>query len=134
MRNETNCPLFQVSTPRLLQHLKVMALAVAILTALCTTADAQQVLTADEISTEIVGHRLQSKKGIMSVTLQYAKDGSMTMKSRVGSGEGSWALSGNQLCATLTSGPRKGRECLTFTRQSDGRYQGSNGVRLTLTQ
>lgn len=114
------------------QTLKAMVLAVAILTAFSVKSDAQQSLTADEVSAQIVGHSFHGRKGILSVTLQYAKDGSMTMQTPIGSGAGTWVMSGSQLCVTLTSGPRKGSECLTFTRQSDGRYQGSNGIRLTL--
>ena len=127
-------PMRQKSAPSVLQCLKVIVLAVAILMAFCVKSEAQQFLTANEISTQIVGHQFQGKKGIMSVTLHYARDGSMTMQTPLGAGTGTWILSGNQLCVTLTSGPRKGSECLTFTRQSDGRYLGSNGIRLTLMQ
>ncbi|WP_324753927.1 hypothetical protein [Roseovarius sp. Pro17] len=122
------------SVSRVLQCLKVTVLAIAILTAFCVKSEAQELLTADQISTQIIGHRFQGKKGIMSVTLHYAEDGSMTMQTPIGSGRGTWRLSDNQLCVTLTSGPRKGSECLTFIRNPDGRYQGSNGVRLTLIQ
>ncbi len=122
------------SVSRVLQCLKVTVLAIAILTAFCVKSEAQQLLTAGQIATQIIGHRFQGRKGIMSVTLQYAEDGSLTMQTPIGSGKGTWTLLDNQLCVTLTSGPRKGSECLTFIRQSDGRYQGSNGVRLTLIQ
>ncbi len=125
-------PLRQRCAYGALQCLKIMVLTAAILTAFCVKTNAQQLLTGDQIETQIVGHRFQGRKGIMSVTLDYARDGSMTMQSPIGTGEGHWALSGDQLCVTLTSGPRKGHECLTFTHQSDGRYLGSNGIRLTL--
>ncbi|HEY9040122.1 MAG TPA: hypothetical protein VIN05_14410 [Roseovarius sp.] len=117
--------------PRLRRQTLVMALAAAILMPLCAAAGAEQALSADEISREIVGHEFQGRKGIMSVNLRYARDGTMTLKTPIGQGAGSWMISGNQLCVTLTSGPRKGQECLTFTRQPNGRYLGSNGIRLT---
>ncbi len=118
----------------LLQCLKIMLLAFSVLTASIGQSQAQQLLTADQISTQIIGHRFQGRKGIMSVTVHYAQDGSMSMQTPLGAGEGGWTVSGNQLCVTLISGPRKGAECLTFIRLPDGRYQGSNGVRLTLIQ
>ncbi len=116
----------------LLPRLKITALTFVIMAASIGQSEAQQLLTADQISAQIIGHRFQGRKGIMSVTLHYARDGSMSMQTPLGAGAGGWTISGNQLCVTLTSGPRKGAECLTFIRQPDGRYQGSNGVRLSL--
>lgn len=133
-RHRLRFSLRQASAPGALQWLKITALAVAILTGLCAKLSAQQMLTADEISAQIVGHSFQGKKGIFSVKLHYAKEGSVIMHTPIGSGEGTWVLSGNRLCVTLTSGPRKGSECLSFIRQPDGRYQGSNGIRLTLME
>lgn len=134
MTDEMSVAWRQIRAPRLLNRLKIATLAVAILPALYGAAAAQQLLTADEISTQIVGHKFQGRKGIMSVTLQYAKDGTMTLRTPIGPGGGNWIVSGNHLCVTLTSGPRKGSECLTFVRQPDGRYQGSNGIWLTLME
>jgi len=158
MMNRNTCPLVKISARQLLptkfigsctastmssadtrskdllQCLKITVLTFAILIPLCIEAKAEQPLSANDIRTQIVGHSFQGEKGIMSVSLDYATDGTVTMRSLIGSGKGSWELSGNQLCVTMLSGPRKGRECLAFIRQSDGSFRGSNGVRLTLTE
>jgi hypothetical protein len=119
---------------RLHKYLIITVLAFATLIAFGAEAKAEKILSANEIKTQIVGHSFQGKKGIMSVSLDYAMDGTVTMRSLIGSGKGSWILSGDQLCVTLLSGPRKGKECLTFTRKPDGSFRGSNGLRLILVE
>ncbi len=116
------------------QGLKLAVLVVAMLIAFCTDARAEQLLSAEDIQREIVGHSFQGRKGIMSVTLHYGRDGSVKMESPLGIGEGHWALSGNRLCVTLVTGPRKADECLTLISLSEGKYRASNGLRLTLKQ
>lgn len=116
------------------QCLKTAILVVAILIASCMDATAEQLLTAEDIKREIVGHSFQGRKGIMSVTMHYGQDGTVRMKSPLGTGEGHWTLVDNQLCVTLVTGPRKADECLTLTSLSKGEYSASNGLRLTLKQ
>ena len=118
----------------LLECLKATILAVAILIALCTDARAEQLLSAEDIKREIVGHSFAGRKGIMSVTLHYGRDGTVRMKSPLGTGHGHWTLSDNRLCVTLVTGSRKADECLTLIGLSEGEYRASNGLRLTLRQ
>ncbi|TDE37925.1 hypothetical protein [Antarcticimicrobium sediminis] len=111
--------------------MKTATLAVAILVAFCVEGNAQDLLSGPDIQSRIVGHSFHGKKGIMSVSLLYAEDGTVTMKAPMGTGAGTWALSDNRLCVKMLTGPRKMDDCLTFTRQSDGTYRASNGMRLT---
>lgn len=158
MMNQNTCPLGKISERQLLptrfivsctastmssadkrskdllQCLKITVLTFSILILLCIEAKAEQTLSENEIKTQIIGHSFKGKKGFMSVLLDYATDGTVTMRLPIGTGKGSWVLSGDQLCVTLLSGPRKGKECLTFIRQSDGTFRGSNGIRLTLVE
>lgn len=112
------------------QKLKIVPLAAAILIALCIKSNAQRSLSAAEIEDQIVGHSFQGKKGILSVSLHYAIDGTVTMRSPLGSGIGRWTLSNGRFCVKLETGPRKADECLTFVSQPDGAFQASNGMRL----
>ena len=118
----------------LLQCLKITILTIVILIPSTLEAKAEPPLSANDIRAEIIGNSFRGEKGIMSVSLNYATDGTMTMQSLIGSGKGNWDILGNQLCITMHSGLRKGRECLTFIRQSDGSFRGSNGVQLTLME
>ncbi|MBK0328840.1 hypothetical protein I5535_16250 [Rhodobacteraceae bacterium F11138] len=113
------------------QYLKIALLAAAILIALCMRSDAQEALSAAAIEDRIIGHAFQGRKGILSVSLQYGTDGAVTMRSPLGTGTGRWTLSGDQLCVKMETGLKKVNECLTFTRQTDGVYRASNGLRLT---
>ncbi len=114
----------------LAQCMKTGALAAAIVVAFCMGANAQEILSGAEIRTRIIGHGFQGRKGIMSVSLRYAEDGTVTMRSPVGRGKGTWTLSDNRLCVKIVTGPRKMDDCLAFTGQPDGTYHASNGLRL----
>lgn len=114
--------------------LKVAALGGAFLIAVGAQASAEQLLSGADIESQIVGHSFQGRKGILRVNLHYGQDGTVTMQSPIGTGKGTWSLSENRLCVTLVTGPRKGRECLTFTALSGKEYRASNGVRLTLRE
>ncbi len=122
------------NTAALARCVKTATLAVAILVAFCVEGSAQEVLSGSDIRSRIVGHSFHGKKGIMSVSLLYAEDGTVSMKAPMGTGTGTWALSDNQLCVKMLTGPRKMDDCLTFTRQPDGTYRASNGMRLTPTE
>ena len=114
--------------------MKITALVVGALVAVGTGVFAEQFLSAKDIESQIVGHDFQGRKGIMSVALHYGQDGTVTMRSPIGTGQGSWTLSGDQLCVKLVTGPRKVDECLTFISQSEGVYRASNGLQLTLSE
>ncbi len=122
-RREPLCPLPQL--------IKVVLLATAILIALCVRSDAQQTLSAAEIREEIVGRDLRGRKGIMSVSLRYAGDGTVAMRSPLGTGSGHWTVTGGRLCVRMETGPKQAEECLTIARQPDGTYRASNGLRLS---
>lgn len=124
----------QAPARHILQRVKIAALVVGISVAFCTKANSEQFLSAKDIESGIVGHSFQGRKGILSVKLHYGRDGTVTMRSPLGTGQGSWTLSGNRLCVKLVTGPRKVDECLTFIGQSDGEYRASNGLQLTLTE
>lgn len=115
----------------MLQNIKIIGLAGTIVIALCTQAQSQQLLTGDDVSNQIIGHSFKGRKGILSVTLRYEKDGTVVMQSPLGKGAGVWAILDNSLCVNLTDGPRKTNECLTFSRETGGTYRASNGMRLT---
>lgn len=117
------CPLPQI--------LKIALLSTAIMVAFCVRSDAQQMLSAAEIKEQIVGQGFQGRKGIMSVSLHYASDGTVTMRSPLGTGSGHWIISDDRLCVKMETGPKKADECLTIARQPDGTYRASNGLRLT---
>lgn len=118
----------------LLQCLKIVLMAAAVLIALCVGSDAQQSLSAAEIEERIVGHSFRGRKGILSVSLHYATDGTVTMRSPLGTGTGRWTLSGDRLCVKLETGPRKVDECLTFASRPNGVYRASNGLQLTAVE
>ena len=117
-----------------LQRMKITALVVGILVAFCTDASSEPLLSAQDIENRIIGHSFEGRKGFMSVALHYGRDGTVTMRSPLGTGHGGWVLSDNRLCVKLVTGPRKVDECLTFTSQADGRFIASNGLQLTLTE
>jgi len=115
----------------MLPYLRAMVLAVAILSVPGMAAKAEQLLSQEEIESQIIGQRFQGKKGILSVRVHYGRDGSVTLRSPIGTGAGRWTLADNRLCVNLSSGPRKTNECLSFIHQPDGSYRASNGLRLT---
>jgi len=114
----------------LAQCMKTGVLAAAIVVAFCMGANAQDILSGNEIRTRIIGHGFQGRKGIMSVSLRYAEDGTVNLRTPIGSGAGTWALSDDRLCVKIVTGPRKMDDCLSFTGQPDGTYRASNGLRL----
>lgn len=118
-----SCPLSQ--------YLRIGLQAAAILIALCMRSDAQETLSAAGIEDQIIGHAFQGRKGILSVSLHYGTDGTVTMRAPLGTGTGSWTLTGDRLCVKLETGPWKADECLGFTSKPDGTYRASNGMRLT---
>lgn len=135
MRREAWCNTARSPHPELVcplpQAFKVVLLATAILIALCVQSDAQQMLTATEIREQIIGHDLRGRKGIMSVSLRYAGDGTVAMRSPLGTGTGRWTISDDRLCVRMETGPKQAEECLAITRQPDGTYRTSNGLRLS---
>lgn len=85
------------------------------------------VMTGEQIAQQIIDKELETRQNGMKVRLRYRTDGSVTMRTAIFSGEGTWALSGNELCMTLTRGPRQGETCLSFEDLGNGRYRNSEG-------
>lgn len=110
--------------------LKIVIPTFAILFTPYGKAEAQKLLSAEEIEDQIVGHSFRGKKGILSVTVDYAPDGTVTMNLPLGTGMGRWKISDNLFCVSIETGPRKANECMTFTIEADGVYRASNGMRL----
>lgn len=135
MRREGRCNTALAPRPELVcplpQALKVVLLTTAIMIALCVRSDAQQMLTAAEIREQIIGQDLRGRKGIMSVSLRYAGDGTVAMRSPLGTGTGRWTISDDRLCVRMETGPKQAAECLAITHQPDGTYRASNGLRLS---
>lgn len=123
-------PLAIGSNVRMRHLLKIVIPTFAILITPCGKADAQQLLSAEEIEDQIVGRSFMGKKGILAVTVDYASDGTVTMKLPLGTGKGRWMISDNLFCVSIETGPRKANECMTFTTEADGAYRASNGMRL----
>ena len=113
-------------------YLGAMVLALALLSAPGMAARAQQLLSQEEIESQIIGQSFQGKKAILSVFLHCGRDGSVTLRSPIGAGAGRWTLADNRLCVNLSSGPHKANECLSFIRHPDGTYRASNGLRLRM--
>jgi hypothetical protein len=85
-------------------------------------------MTGEQIAQQIIGQELETSRNGMKVRLRYRTDGSVTMRAPIFSGEGTWALSGDELCMTLTRGPRQGITCHSFEDLGNGRYRNSEGL------
>ena len=109
--------------------LKISTLAAVILVSGWISTSAET-LGPDRIRSELVGQDLQGRMGLLRASLRYNTDGTFEMRAPVGRGAGTWEMTDNGMCIDITSGPRKGRECLTFTDNGDGSYSVSNGMTL----
>lgn len=90
-----------------------------------------EIMSKDQIANEIIGTPLTASLKGMTVHLQYNTDGTVRMKAFIISGGGTWAYSDDGLCMTMTSGPKKGKTCVTFERLGDHKYRNSEGMVLT---
>ena len=61
----------------------------------------------------------------MRVEMIYASDGTVSMTSLLMSGSGSWSYSADGICMVMTSGPRRGKTCVTFEPLGGGKYVNS---------
>ncbi|MEL6467530.1 MAG: hypothetical protein AAFQ58_21405 [Pseudomonadota bacterium] len=110
-------------------NVKLTSLTVAIFIGSCIAATAET-MSSDRIQAELVGQDLQGRMGILRASLRYNTDGTIEMRAPVGRGAGTWEMTANGMCVDITSGPRQGQECLTFTDNGDGSYSVSNGMTL----
>ncbi len=84
-------------------------------------------MTGAEITAQIIGKDLVTRRAGMTVHLRYDRDGSVTVKAPLFSGRGHWRLAGSTLCMTLTEGPRRGETCHTFEVMGADSYRNSEG-------
>jgi hypothetical protein len=89
-------------------------------------------LTNDQISRQIVGKVLTGNRNGISVRMSYEPDGTVRMRAMFISGSGTWSYAENGLCMEMTSGPKRGRTCVTFEHLGGKTYRNSEGVTLTV--
>ncbi|MEL6745566.1 MAG: hypothetical protein AAFO68_08905 [Pseudomonadota bacterium] len=89
-------------------------------------------LTKEAFQQRIVGKTLVAKRMGMTMRMRFEADGTVSMKAPFGSGAGTWVFSGDQVCTTMTSGPRKGSRCGQLTDLGNGKFKNAQGVTLTL--
>ncbi|MEC5325796.1 hypothetical protein [Aurantimonas sp. A3-2-R12] len=97
-----------------------------------TSSAAAEILTPQQISQQIVGRTLTASRMGIRVDMIYASDGTVSMKSLLMSGSGSWSYSADGICMVMISGPRRGETCVTFEPLGGGKYVNSEGITLTL--
>ncbi len=85
-------------------------------------------LTKEQIAQQIIGKTLNARRMGLSVRIFYNSNGTVTMKFPLMSGAGTWAYQGDGLCMTLTSGPKRGKTCVTFEYLGGTRYRNSQGI------
>ncbi len=91
-------------------------------------------LTKDQLSNQIIGKTLTTKRMGMKVRIFYSKDGGVTMKMPLMSGKGTWKFNGDQICMNMKSGPKRGKTCLSFEHVKANKYRNSEGVVLSVGQ
>ena len=91
-------------------------------------------LTKERISSEIIGNTLDARRLGLPVRILYKRDQSVTMKFAIMSGAGTWSYSDNGICMLLTSGPRKGKTCVTFEHLGGNKYRNSEGIVFTVAK
>ena len=107
------------------------SLPLSICLALFTAAPAMaEPMTAADIEAKIIGQTFNARRGVMRARMTYALDGSVTLKTPVFTGGGTWRLAGNQLCVNITKGPGKGETCAAVTELGNGKYRASDGATL----
>ncbi|MDQ7071181.1 MAG: hypothetical protein Q9M48_10675 [Rhodobacterales bacterium] len=111
---------------------KPFLVTAAILIGVAAPLHAAETMTKSEITSALIGKTLSTSRKGMPVRLTYNTDGSVAMKAMIISAKGTWRYNGDGLCMNMTSGPRKGETCVTFTDLGNGRYLNSQGMTLTL--
>jgi hypothetical protein len=110
----------------------VHVLAAILIATMPLPAMAGEVLTQKQISQQIIGKDLTAKRNGVNLRLKYLQDGKVTVKMLVLSFSGIWDFEGNSLCMTMAGGPRKGRNCVTFTALGSHKFLNSEGVTMTV--
>ncbi len=102
----------------------------AALTVTMTPAIAKN-MSKEQISQQIIGKTLIASRKGMKVRLRYNTDGTVRLKAFVISGRGTWEYSDDGLCMDMTSGPKKGRTCVSFEHLGGNKYRNSEGTVLS---
>ena len=89
-------------------------------------------MTKEQLSNQIIGKSLKTKRMGMSVRIFYSKDGGVTMKMPLMYGKGTWKFNGDQICMNMKSGPKRGKTCLSFEHVKGNKYRNSEGVVLSV--
>ncbi|WP_417808126.1 hypothetical protein [Thioclava sp.] len=106
---------------------------VAILLALIPlSALAGEPLTQEQISHQIIGKDITVKRMGMNVKLKYLPNGNVTMKALLMSYSGEWEYDRGGICMVMTSGPRKGRNCVTISHLNGNQFLNSEGATMTV--
>ncbi|MCF6198562.1 MAG: hypothetical protein L3J67_04050 [Hyphomicrobiaceae bacterium] len=115
-------------------HIKKIMILSALATAALPSSPswASDILSKQQIATEIIGKTLNAKRMGMSVKIFYKKDGTVKMHFPIFSGAGTWKYKGDGICMMLTSGPKKGKTCLTFEHLGGNKYRNSEGIEFTI--
>ncbi len=113
--------------------MQIVTILTAILIALMPlSASAGDALTQEQMSQQIIGKELTATRKGVKVRLKYLPDGKVTFKMLLLSFSGAWEFEGDSMCMTMTEGPRKGRNCVTFTALGDNKFLNSEGVTMTV--
>lgn len=110
----------------------VNILAAILIASMPLAAKAGGTLTQEQMSQQIIGRELTATRKGMNLRLRYLPDGEVTLKMLVLSVSGTWDFEGNSICMTMVGGPRKGRNCVTFTAVGGNRFLNSEGVTMTV--
>lgn len=91
-----------------------------------------EVMSAAEITEQIVDKDLVARRMGARVHLRYDVSGTATIRAPFFSGTGSWERDGDRLCMTVRGGPNPGTPCHSFENLGGGRFRNSDGMVLQL--
>jgi len=111
---------------------KHRSLAAALLAVTPLSALAGEPLTQEQIAHQIIGKDITVKRMGMNVKLKYLPDGNVTVRALLISYSGKWEYDGDGICMVMTSGPRKGRNCVTITHLNGNQFVNSEGATMTV--
>jgi hypothetical protein len=117
-----------------MQHIKkIIILSTLVFAALPASFSwAGEILNKEQISKKIIGKTLDAKRMGISVKILYKTDGTVKMKFPIFSGAGTWKYNGDGICMLITSGPKKGKTCVTFEHLGGNKYRNSEGIEFTI--
>ncbi len=95
---------------------------------------ASEPLTQKEMSQQIIGKQLAATRMGVNVRLTYLVDGNVTLKVLLAQYSGTWDFEGSSICMEMSGGPRKGRNCVTFTALGGNKFLNSEGVTMTASK